>query len=63
MAAKADCETCHVSADFLASASDRSSFVDYFRCPQCGAAWTQPKLGFGGKRQIITIEDQNPTPR
>jgi hypothetical protein len=63
MIPKADCETCHVSADFLASPSDLSSFVDYFRCPQCGAVWTQPKFGFSGERQIITIQDQNPTPR
>jgi hypothetical protein len=55
MTPKAYCETCHVSANYIASISDLSSFVDYFRCPQCGVAWTQPKLGFRGERQIIIV--------
>jgi hypothetical protein len=55
----AHCDTCQVSADFLETSSALSSFVDYFRCPQCGLVWTQPKSGFGGERKIITIGDQD----
>lgn len=53
------CDTCQVSAEFLETSSALSSFVDYFRCPQCGLVWTQPKSGFGGERKIISVRDQN----
>lgn len=62
MAADPYCDTCHVSAEFLPSSSDIGSFIDYFRCPQCGTVWTQPKSGVQGDRRIITIHDQSPLP-
>ena len=58
----AHCDICHVSADLLETSSALSAFIEYFRCPHCGLVWTQPKLGFDGQRQVITVQDQNQNP-
>lgn len=60
---EAHCEVCRTPGELLAASSDLSSFINYFRCPTCGLVWTDPKLGFSGRRQIITVHDQSPLPR
>ena len=53
------CQACHAFAKFLAAPSDPSTFINYFRCPHCGIVWTQPKIGFSGERQLITLREES----
>ena len=38
------CENCNHDATLLDGVS-QIAFVDYYRCPMCGAVWTTPKEG------------------
>lgn len=38
------CHNCKREGALLEGISERA-YVDYYRCPECGAVWTAPKEG------------------
>ena len=57
------CPQCQATDARLRPFNSFLSHVDYFRCPECGHAWNEPKAGEPSRLTDVTRRDKTPTAR
>ncbi len=53
------CPQCESADARLLAFNSANAYVDYFRCPQCGHVWNQPKPGETGPIRDVTRATQS----